>query len=48
LRAAFRHERIVVELERPTGAGEIIQLAARNGLLDFPFGEQLKEKHALF
>ena len=41
----FRYQRVVVELERPPGAGQVVELAARDRFLDFPFGEQFQDEH---
>jgi hypothetical protein len=44
----LRDQGIGVELERRALAGKVVELAARNGRLDFALGEQLEEMHALF
>jgi hypothetical protein len=38
----FRNQRIVVQRERPPGAGKVVKLAARNGLGDAALGEQVE------
>ena len=39
------NQRIVIELERPTGAGQVIELAGTYGLIDPRFGECFKNMH---
>ena len=38
----FRNHAVVIELERPSGARQVVELAARDSFFDSPFGQ---EKH---
>ena len=43
----FGDERIVVELERPSGAWQVIELSARNSFLQPLFNQKIEHMHSI-